>query len=187
MALQIMTPLFGIAALCLLVAGSPGAARDLIRPAELPPADYAGQQYVDSRGCLFLRAGTAADVMWIARVTRKGQPVCGYPPSGQRVPIGGAAAVAVPKDKDAAPELAEAGLPVGVMVEVGRFALAANANRAEQQMAALGLSVMRSKAERNGVTLDLLFVGPFGSDAAVEAALKTVRGAGFPEAKAVRQ
>jgi cell division protein FtsN len=140
---------------------------------------------VDSRGCLFLRAGTAKDVTWIARVSRKGQSICGYPPSGNRVAIEGEAVAAVPKA--AAPAETTAAPTGGLMVEVGRFALAANANRAEQQMAALGLSVVRSKAERNGVTLDLLFVGPFGSDAAVEAALKTVRGAGFPEAKAVRQ
>jgi SPOR domain len=181
----VMTRLAGIAGLCLMLAGSRGAARDLIRPAELPPPDYAGQQYVDSRGCLFLRAGTAKDVMWIARVTRKGQPVCGYPPSGNRVAIGGEAAAAVPKA--AAPAATDTAPAGGLMVEVGRFALAANADRAEQQMGALGLPVARSEIERNGVTLALVFVGPFGGDAAMEAALKAVRGAGFPEAQPVRQ
>jgi hypothetical protein len=52
-------------------------------PSELPPPDYAGQQYVDSRGCLFLRAGYGGQTLWVPRVTRGGQPLCGYPPSGQ--------------------------------------------------------------------------------------------------------
>jgi hypothetical protein len=56
-------------------------------PAELPPADYAGQQYVDSKGCLFLRAGQEGNERWIPRVTREGTPLCDNPPSGQRVPV----------------------------------------------------------------------------------------------------
>jgi hypothetical protein len=60
---------------------------ELATPAELPPKDFAGQQYVDSRGCLFLRAGPKGDETWIPRVTREGVPLCGYPPSGRRVPV----------------------------------------------------------------------------------------------------
>jgi hypothetical protein len=56
-------------------------------PAELPPADYAGQQYVDSKGCLFMRAGPEGNERWIPRVTREGTPLCDNPPSGQRVPV----------------------------------------------------------------------------------------------------
>jgi hypothetical protein len=57
------------------------------QPAEMPPADYAGLQYVDSKGCMFARAGNGAEVLWIPRVSREGVPVCGNPPSGQRVPV----------------------------------------------------------------------------------------------------
>jgi hypothetical protein len=60
---------------------------ELAAPAELPPKDYAGQQYVDSKGCVFLRAGPKGDETWIPRVTREGVPLCGYPPSGKRVPV----------------------------------------------------------------------------------------------------
>ncbi len=61
---------------------------ELPGPAELPPEDYAGQQYVDSRGCLFFRAGQSPDrEVWVARVTRDGKPMCDNPPSGQRVPV----------------------------------------------------------------------------------------------------
>jgi hypothetical protein len=71
-------------AIGLLLAGP--AAAQLAVPAELPPDDYAGQQYVDSKGCIFMRAGPQGDETWIPRVTRDGVPLCGNPPSGQQVP-----------------------------------------------------------------------------------------------------
>jgi hypothetical protein len=76
----------------LVVLMAPAAGAEPLRPAELPPPDYAGLQYVDSRGCLFARAGTEAEVLWIPRVSRQGVPACGNPPSGQRVPVAGEAA-----------------------------------------------------------------------------------------------
>jgi hypothetical protein len=63
------------------------ATAELVLPAEVPPKDYAGQQYVDSKGCLFLRAGPKGDETWIPRVTRDGVPLCENPPSGRRVPV----------------------------------------------------------------------------------------------------
>ncbi len=60
---------------------------ELSLPAEVPPPDYAGQQYVDSKGCLFMRAGQPGDETWIPRVTRDGVPLCGNPPSGKRVQV----------------------------------------------------------------------------------------------------
>jgi hypothetical protein len=69
-----------------LLIAAPALAQ-LASPAELPPEDFAGQQYVDSKGCLFLRAGRPGSVEWIARVTRDGQPICDNPPSGNRVQV----------------------------------------------------------------------------------------------------
>jgi hypothetical protein len=63
------------------------AAAELAVPAEQPPGTYAGQQYVDSKGCLFMRTGPEGKETWTARVTRDGLPICDYPPSGQRVPV----------------------------------------------------------------------------------------------------
>jgi cell division septation protein DedD len=51
------------------------------RPAENPPAGYAGQQYVDSRGCLFIRAGHGGQTSWVARIDRTRKPICGMTPS----------------------------------------------------------------------------------------------------------
>lgn len=48
-----------------------------LRPAEEPPSDFAGIQYIDSHGCVFTRDGK----LWAARVGRDGVQVCGYPPT----------------------------------------------------------------------------------------------------------
>lgn len=51
------------------------------RPAELPPSGFAGQQYVDSKGCLYVRAGHGGQTNWVARIDRTRKPICGMTPS----------------------------------------------------------------------------------------------------------
>ncbi len=48
-------------------------------PAEQPPSGFKGQMFVDSRGCVFLRAGYGGTTNWVARVNRDRKPLCGYP------------------------------------------------------------------------------------------------------------
>ena len=50
---------------------------DGARPAEPPPADFTGGQFIDSAGCVFVRG----DGVWDARQARDGSPICGYPPT----------------------------------------------------------------------------------------------------------
>lgn len=50
-------------------------------PAEYPPETFKGNQYVDSRGCIYIRAGVDGYTTWVPRVTRDRKVVCGYKPS----------------------------------------------------------------------------------------------------------
>ncbi|MDN5788104.1 SPOR domain-containing protein [Pseudorhodobacter sp.] len=86
-------------------------AQTLARPAEMPPASFKGSQYVDSRGCVFLRAGIGGRVNWVPRVSRSHKALCGLPPSG-----GAVRTVEAPVKAAPAPQAMPQPAPVPVQV-----------------------------------------------------------------------
>lgn len=50
-------------------------------PAELPPSGFKGRQYVDSSGCVYVRAGFDNNVTWVPRVSKTRKLICGFKPS----------------------------------------------------------------------------------------------------------
>ncbi|WP_268955360.1 SPOR domain-containing protein [Roseovarius salincola] len=77
-------------------------------PAEFPPASYSGRQYVDSNGCVFLRAGVSGNTTWIPRVTRQRKMICGAKPSLAKTRTAQAPAAAPAKTRTAAKAPAKA-------------------------------------------------------------------------------
>lgn len=102
----------GLAAwLTMALLASPAPAQSLAEiggPANPPPASFTGQQFVDARGCLFLRAGSGGRVTWVARIDRNHRPICGMPPMGSAPPAEVAEAPSLP------PVAAPRALPTGL-------------------------------------------------------------------------
>ncbi|MGX9854719.1 SPOR domain-containing protein [Limimaricola variabilis] len=88
--------ILAVSATALAVAG-PAMAQDRL-PAEFPPESYAGNQYVDSEGCAFIRAGIGGMTNWIPRMSRDREPLCGFQPTR----IAGAAPPVLPDPAPAA-------------------------------------------------------------------------------------
>lgn len=174
-----------LAAVLGLVAG-PLAARDPIRPAELPPPEFSGQQYVDSRGCLFIRAGTPEEVLWVPRVTREGKLICvqnSRPEAATKAETEASVGRTVAPDSSAAAAPSTPGaVEGGYFVAVGSFGQAENVNRAETRLQKLGYSVVRGRVAGASSTLVTVYAGPFADAGAAGTARDTLRTGGFPDA-----
>lgn len=75
--------IIAIAVLACHMMASPAQAQraNTSAPAEYPPSSFNGLQYVDSRGCVYIRAGLSGAVNWVPRMNRAREQICNAQPT----------------------------------------------------------------------------------------------------------
>lgn len=77
-----MTRLGFVGAVALAITtGSIASAQSAGIPAEFPPSSFDGNQFVDSAGCAFIRAGNGGVTNWVPRVDRRRNQLCNFQPT----------------------------------------------------------------------------------------------------------
>lgn len=97
-----------------ILSAGPSSAQsgDLRGPREGPPPGFRGAQYVDSGGCVFVRAGVSGRTTWVPRIGRDRRQLCGLPPSFTPAPVAVAEAPrTAPEPAAAAPRAAAPAAP----------------------------------------------------------------------------
>ncbi len=76
--------MFVLAGIVAPVSAMPMSVSEAGPPAKLPPAGFAGDVFIDSRGCYYFRTGSNHNlgaIIWVPRVTRTGDVICGLQPT----------------------------------------------------------------------------------------------------------
>ncbi|MCA8883020.1 MAG: SPOR domain-containing protein [Rhodobacteraceae bacterium] len=147
-------------------------------PAELPPADFAGAEFVDSTGCAYWRMTLDGAPVWAARIGTDGAPVCGQQPSVAPPGLSDLLPAIPPNRKGEAPQFPQDGR----YAQVASFRTAKKADEITALLQAQGLSVLRQDYPRRSGALRVLYVGPLGDEDTARDTLRSVRRLGFRDA-----
>jgi hypothetical protein len=136
-----MFKVFAVAGWVAIAAVSAASAQSMAGPAENPPSSFRGSQYVDSRGCVFLRAGIGGRVSWVPRISRDRKALCGPSPAAAAREVAAATA---------APVVAPA--PRQVPRQVQREAVGAPMRTIASQLPRVAVPVVRAPAPQRAAT-----------------------------------
>ncbi len=126
-------------------AGHAQTLRSKDQPAEYPPSSYTANQYIDSQGCVYIRAGFGGAVRWVPRVDRKRNVICGQQPSLARAVAPAPQSPAKPAPVVAAP--VQAAPAVRTVSAAQAKAQAAARAQAEANARAQAQAAARAKAQ----------------------------------------
>lgn len=170
------------AGLCL--GGLTGA--DAQAQTEAPPVGFKGRQFVDSAGCVFLRATVSGRGLWLPLLGVDDQPICSQTPTVEVKAVATVPPVApavMPVAEAAVKKPAPKPAPITAAqhwIQIGAFANQANAQALHRRLIAQGWSV--GQAPILGGKMIVVVVGPFARPADLRATLDRLRAAGFATA-----
>ncbi|MCH2094523.1 MAG: SPOR domain-containing protein [Rhodobacteraceae bacterium] len=116
---------------------------DKMVPAEDPPKDFDGREFVDSRGCTYIRAGVNGSTTWVPRMTRSREVICGQSPTF-------AMAAAQPQVQTASAAEPKAEPKAVVQAQAVQTAAVASVARAPRVSSSIPLSVFQAPCGQGG-------------------------------------
>jgi hypothetical protein len=159
---------------------------DLTGPANLPPPGYVGEYWVDTKGCVFIKTGTAGDISWVPQVTAQRKPICDPTRAGQDIDPATVSTSDAPFVSQVFTD-PETGLktetvaPVAIpetFVQIGLFSDVSRAMSIRIQFASLGYPVVGDLVDKGPSVI----LGPFTVQSALDDALQMATELGFPDA-----
>lgn len=116
-------------------------------PAEFPPASFRAAQYVDSRGCVYVRAGASGVVNWVPRINRQRQHICNAQPSlAAAAPAPAPARVEIQPPQPMRPRMQPASAPITRVIAPAPATAPATAQRVGYAMGGAAIKSPRAVA-----------------------------------------